>query len=120
MSFYDELAATAEELLAEFGAAATLSRSTPGAYDPATGTDTPATTTTQCRAAVFDYATRLVDGTLVRQGDRQAFVSVLGLTFEPQPSDTMLWGGVTYTVVRVTQTAPSGQAVLYELQVRRG
>lgn len=119
MSFYDELALDADLLLQEFGAPATLTRTTLGPRDPATGTAGSVTVSADVRAAVFDYATRLVDGTLIQLGDKQALLSVVGLTLVPAPSDVFAWQGLTYQVVRVVQTAPAGQAVLYDMQVRR-
>jgi hypothetical protein len=40
MAFYDDMAATAAELLAEFGKPLILRRTNPGTYDPVTGTET--------------------------------------------------------------------------------
>ncbi|AKJ28837.1 hypothetical protein [Caldimonas brevitalea] len=119
MSFYTEMAQTAQALLQEFGAAATISRQTPGEYDPAAGAPSVVDTSQNVAAAVFPYGDRFIDGTLILAGDQQAFVGAVGAT-EPQPGDTFLWAGTAYKVIKAKILGPAGSAVLYELQVRRG
>ena len=112
---YAATAATATRLLQRFGAAATLKRTTAGAYNPATGTSTPTETGLSTTAAVFDYPQRYVDGTLIRQGDKQAFCSP-GVV--PKQGDVMAWQGVDYQVVMVKPVSPAGVPVLFEAQLR--
>ena len=129
MSFYSELAETATELLAEFGAPGTLARSLtagPTTYDPETGTTTTPTSLPEpLVAAVFEYDERLIDGSLIQQGDREAYVSVAGLE-EPKNTDILVWPvgvtGVTpetFTIIKNKKIAPAGLNVLYILQVRK-
>jgi hypothetical protein len=118
VSFYSELASTADEILREFGSVGLLSRVTPGAYDPATGTSTPATTTVSVIAAVFDYDTAAADGSLILQGDKQVFMSAVGIT-PPAAGDILTWQTVAYTVIAVKPLAPAGVDTLHELQVRK-
>lgn len=117
MSFYAELAQTVQEILAEFGAETTLTKVTAGAYNPATGsageTRTPRTVT----AAVFDYETKYIDGTLILSGDKQVFMSVVG-NEAPKPGDLLAWMGKDWRVITFKNLAPAGISVLYELQVR--
>ena len=70
---YPATAATATRLLQRFGAACTIKHPTGTAYDPDTGTMTPTVTSTPSTAAVFDFAQKYVDGTLILQGDKQAY-----------------------------------------------
>lgn len=121
MSFdYDEIAATADELLAEFGQSCSLGSVTDGAYNPETGEASPASTTHPVTAAIFAYPQRFVDGTLIRVGDKRALVSPVGLTVDPKPGDTLTdAAGAVFQVIDAKPTAPAGAAVLWTLQVRK-
>jgi hypothetical protein len=116
-SFYDELAATAREVIADFGAAASLSQRVT-VYNPATGAGTVATTTVAVTCVVFDYERKFVDGTTILNGDKQCFMSVVAGA-EPKAGDRLTWQGVSHAVVHVKKLAPAGISVLYELQVRQ-
>jgi hypothetical protein len=116
---YAGLALTAEEIIAEFGAAAVLSRTTSGGYDPETGISAPEATTLQNVTAVcIDYDAKFIDGTLILRGDKQVFISANGVTV-PAAGDRFAWQGGEYSVIAVTPLSPAGVVLLYELQVRR-
>ncbi|MDQ0462626.1 hypothetical protein QO010_000374 [Caulobacter ginsengisoli] len=117
MSFYDDMAATAAGMLAEFGQAVTISRTAPGAYDTATGTNGPPTVLSWTVAGLEEaYDSRLIDGTLILAGDRRLLV-------EPGPfavEDAVIMAdGTTGTVKAVTPFSPGGTALYVELRVRR-
>jgi hypothetical protein len=118
VSFYSELAATAAEIIAEFGGDATLRRKVPGVYDPATGLTTIVSTDQVVRCVVIDYPQRFVDGTLIRVGDKQVYVGTAAGGMTPKVGDSLLSGGVEYQVVNFKPLAPALVAVLWELQVR--
>lgn len=97
-----------------------------GTYDPAAGGGTPTITTTAAIGATFAYSNGATtrEGSLIQQGDLQAFVAALDLSGNPLPApvkpDTCLApDGHTYTVESVKALAPTGIAVLYEIQLRR-
>lgn len=122
--FYDDLAATANELLTEFGGPVVLSRTSAGDYDPATGTTIGGTTTTYNGvAAKFDYAQTDIDGTLIRVGDQRVLISVAGVVL-PQTGDTLSFTDpntlavTVFDVIMAKQVNPAGTAVLYDVQVR--
>jgi len=117
VSFYDNLAATVRRLLTQFGTDATLTRTTTGAYDPATGTASTSTSTYTAKAARFDYAQRDIDGTLVRDGDQRIYLDVQDMVM-PQTGDTITMGGRTWSVVTARSIDPALTAVLYEVQAR--
>ena len=119
MSFYAGLSATSTRLLAKFGAAATLARNTPGAYDPATGAAPITTTTQSVTAVVLPYGDKMVDGSNILSTDRQAFISASATT-EPRAGDVLTWDGADYSVVKVKTLAPGQVACIYECQVRSG
>ena len=114
---YLSLAATAQRLLQRFGSATTLTRSTPGEYDPDTAAAPITTAVQNVTAAVFPVEDRFVDGTLIFATDQQAYVSAVGVT-EPKPGDVLAWNGADLTAVRCKNLGPSGVFVLYEMIVR--
>lgn len=119
MSFYADLALTADELLTEFGAGATLSRTVAGGYDPATGISAPESVDVQSITAVcIDYDAKYIDGTLIIRGDKQVFMSAKDVTL-PMAGDRFAWQGADYAVIAVAPLAPAGLTVLFELQVRK-
>jgi hypothetical protein len=121
MSFdYTRTRATVQRLLAKFGAETTLTTPAPTAptYDTTSGNATPASPTVDTvTAAVFPYADKFVDGTMILAGDEQAFLSAVGIT-EPKPGSVLSWRARSYTTIRAKTLAPAGEAVIYELQVR--
>lgn len=112
---YARTAATATRLLTRFGASCTLKRLADAAYDPATGTATPAVTPFATTAVVFDYDQRQIDGTLIRQGDRRAYMDA---TVAPRQGDRLTWQGAELQVVAVRPLSPAGVAFLFEAQLR--
>lgn len=126
MTFYADMASTAADLIAQFGQPVTLTRSVPGAYDTATGTNgAPDVSTQSCLAVEDAYTAREIDGTLVRVGDRRLILSPetsAGATVNaPQPGDTITFADASlWTVKTVEPTSPGGTALIYTLQLRRG
>jgi hypothetical protein len=112
---YPNTAATATRLLQRFGAACTLKRTGAAAYDPATGTMQPTITSLPTTATVFAYPQKYIDGSLILQGDQQAFC-VPGV--EPKQGDVMTWQRIDYTVIAVKPVSPAGVPVLFEAQLR--
>lgn len=116
MSFdYANTALTPQRLLLNYGSAGTLRRTTAGAYNPATGTSAVTVTELETVAVVFDYEQKYIDGTLIKQGDKLAY---LDPSFAPAQGDEFTWQGVTYQVVSYKATSPAGVPVLYEAQLR--
>ena len=122
MSFYSNAASTANKLLVKFGQPVTLTQITEGAYDPNTGTVVSAGTTYVGSGALFDYAQREIDGTLVQQTDRKLYLSAKQINGQampvPQTQDTVTVGSAVYSVVRSMPLNPAGTDVLFEAQVR--
>lgn len=116
MSFdYPKTAATATRLLQRFGAACTLKRQGPEVYDPAAGATVPSYTSVPTTATVFAYPQKYIDGTLILQGDQQAFMATGA---EPKQGDLVTWAGRDLTVISVKPVSPAGVPVLFEAQLR--
>lgn len=130
---YLATAQDALDVLLEFGGAtpgALFTRTTPGAYD--TGTRTtgePTTTTTAGVALAFDYEFKdsgaaTEGGSLIRAGDKRLYLaalSALGAAIAaPRKGDACRApDGLTYAVENVKTLAPTGVAILYDVQLRR-
>lgn len=117
---YAPLVATAARLLAEFGQTVTLTRVTPGAYDPVTGTNAAGTTATQSAAAVLlDYSAaesgaQFADGSMVQIGDKKVLIQASGLAWAPDALTTVTdVAGVVWQLEQVRTLAPSGVALMY-------
>lgn len=116
---YAKTAATAARLLERFGRSATLNRTTPGAYNPATGAPAAGTTTPHaCTAALFEYSQRDIDGTHIRVGDQRAYIAP-DIAVTPQTGDTLTIGGDAWSVIASHPLSPAGVVVLHDVQVRR-
>jgi len=112
---YTRTAATASRLIERFGAVAVLKHLGDATYDPATSTATPAVTQHPTVAVVVDYDHRQIDGTLIRQGDRRAYMDA---SVAPRQGDVLAWQGADLQIVAVRPLSPAGTAVLYEAQLR--
>ncbi|MBN9007336.1 MAG: hypothetical protein J0H40_18220 [Rhizobiales bacterium] len=69
-----------------------------------------------CTGWVDDYSAHDVDGTLILQTDRKAFVLTSSIDIEPSTSDRLVVNGVTYTIIS-TSIDPAGTA--YVIQARK-
>lgn len=124
MTVYTRPRATAERLLAKYGAAVTLTRTVPGAYDPATGlTAAPTVTTYTGTAFRENYSLKDIDGTLVKRGDVRFLVSPFQTdgTDMPQPAtdtDVITFASTAYQVIGVDPFNFSGEAVAFYVQAR--
>jgi len=120
---YAEMAAMAQELLAEFGAAVTLRQPGTGEYDPETGTVSSDPTDFLGIGAKFDYEQRNIDGTLILQGDQQVYLAVqqgAGAAMpKPKAGDLILVGNDPWRVVTAEAIEPASVPVLYIVQVRK-
>lgn len=112
---YTSTAATATRLLKRFGAAATLKRTVPGAYDPVTGAATPTVTSLATTAVVLAFDQKYIDGTLILRGDQQVYFAP-GVV--PRQGDVLTWQALDYQVIAVKPVSPAGTVVLFEGQLR--
>lgn len=120
-AFYDDLAATAAELLEEFGQAMTLKKLTGGAFNDETQTVEQTEVVTTVQGAAFPYDAKAIVGTQIQQGDVQVFLSPIDLTM-PDVDDVLNlndgMGARDFKVIAVKPIAPAGQPALVEVQVR--
>ncbi|AMR77678.1 hypothetical protein [Cupriavidus nantongensis] len=122
-TFYEEMAALAQELLAEFGKPLTLRRVVTGDYDPDSGTVPEAPVEYPGTGALFDYESvgsgqTWIPSTLIEVGDKQCLLSPTGMPL-PATGDKLVDGADVWQVQNVKAVNPAGTPVLYELQLRR-
>tara|TARA_B100000686_G_C16738759_1_gene945274 strand:+ start:787 stop:1137 length:351 start_codon:yes stop_codon:yes gene_type:complete len=113
---YEGIANTALQQIADKGRTITIKSVTEGAYvpgQPYSGTETE----TSVKAVVTAYSERLIDGSVIQTGDKQALIAARGIS-EPTTSDKIIDGGDTYSIVNVSTVKPGNTAILYKIQVR--
>ena len=118
MTFYSEMADEAKALLAKFGQSITIVTTTQGTYDVNTGVSSPDTVVTQTgiKAVESKYKEKEIDGTKIKQGDCRYIVE---MTAEPTVDSTITTSKGLFTVIDFDQIAPSGETVIWKLQVRK-
>jgi hypothetical protein len=92
-------------MLAEEGVAITITRNVAGTYDPSTGTSTaPSQLVKTGRGRFGSYRDSLVDGTLIKRGDRRVTFQPDDWSFAPASTDQI--------------TVPAGWSIVGEIQKR--
>lgn len=124
MTFYTDTAAVAVELLTEFGATGTITRTTitgGGPSDPSGGTTSEADT--PLLMAVFEVSPDRIDGTNIKAGDFQAIVQASAdIEINTDDTLTVAYGGreLNLRVIRLGKIAPAGTVVAYDMVCRGG
>ena len=106
------------EQLRFFGQDMTLTHRIADGYNVVTGTVLVTDTNEAAIGLVFDYGNKNIDGTLIKAGDRQLYLSPTGIT-TPEVDDTVTIGAGTYTITMVKSLNPAGTTLLYECNIRR-
>lgn len=76
-------------------------------------------TTITTRGLFLGYSDKLIDGAMIKQGDRRCFVKIKDVTYTPQATDEVTAGSDKYAVVSFRTIELGGTAIIYILQVRR-
>lgn len=114
---YANTAKRVQRQLKRAGMAVTLTRITPGTYDPSTGSVTNTEATYSASGVVVSYTQGVIDGTIIQAGDQRVYMDAVSGT-APQTGDKLAIAGVTYTVVNAYPVSPAGIAVLFDVQAR--
>ncbi|MBM1198703.1 hypothetical protein GYM96_02785 [Pseudomonas fragi] len=121
MSFYDDMAGVALELIAEFGQSVILREVIPGDYDSETGQTAPDQTREQVAHGIMADFTgfEFQNNSLIKQGDQKLKLAAKGLEWAPSLMSKVVVQGVTWAIVPpLKEINPAGTPLLYELQVR--
>lgn len=93
---YVRLQATAQRVIAKYGQAGAVKRETP--TDPIYGGE-PVVSTYPATLVPMAYEARYIDGTVIRTGDMQIYISAVGLPIEPTVGDVVTANGADYAIV---------------------
>lgn len=88
------------------------------AAQPTNPWDTPAGEPTQheVNAVISDYPLSMIDGTLIRQGDKRIMLSATMVA--PKVNWRVISSGVNYAILSVREIGPGGMALYYQVQAR--
>ena len=119
---YTRAAATALRLLQPppkgGGAVVTLTTQTAEAYDPTTGAATVTTSTQYGYGVRADWTKQDESWTLVAVNDVKLIMAASGITTAPKVNDTVLYDGITSTIISVKPAQPATVAIVYILNLR--
>jgi len=115
---YASLEATALRLITDFGRDVSIVYKTDGTYDAATDTlsgnsETPVTV----KAVVTLYIQKEIDGTLIKNGDKQMLIAASGVKM-PRSSDIVV-DDCEYNIINVIEIKTGDTSMIYKIQVRR-
>jgi hypothetical protein len=120
VTIYDRAALTATRMLADYGQAGAIRRTTivgGNAFDPTSGT--PTTTDHLAKVLVSKFNRNEVDGTRVQANDLKVLVAP-DAAVQPSTSDLLVLADASIlNIVDVQRLAPAGQTVLWTLVCRR-
>ena len=69
---------------------------------------------------LLDYGTKLIDGDMIKRGDKKITIAAADLAFDPDEQDQIILAdGTTLTVVGAVAARLDGDPVTWDLQVRR-
>lgn len=95
---YSKARDTAARLIEKFGLQGTVTRIVPP--DQVNGGD-PLETAYPATLVPMAYEARNIDGTLIKTGDVQIYISAVGLAITPQVGDIATVGGKGYQIVNI-------------------
>ena len=102
------------------GQAMALTRTTPGVFDPVTGSiGTPVVQAWTVYGITKNYKAGIINAanSLILSGDKQAIIGAE--VVEPVPGDVLAIMGKSWVVIAVDDLSPQGSALLYQAQVRK-
>ena len=121
MSFYSELADTADELLAEFGQPVTVTSFEMGQENSSTGVVSQPSTTFSATGVLLDYDYRnfgesTVPYQAITAGDKRLLLTASNVV---NTGDLFQVDGVVYKAHVIKVVNPAGTRVLYDIWVQR-
>lgn len=120
---WDELSQDVDDIFSGFQKL-TITRTIVGSYDPDTGTSSNSTSTQIANGTIFEwspntqrYGQSNIPTTLIVDGDKQLYLSIVGITM-PQVNDSVTdINGVVYVIKMIKPLSPAGVSILYECNI---
>lgn len=103
---YARLQATAQRLITKFGQTGAVTRIVEP--DPSVGGD-PVEAAYAATLVPMTYNAREIDGTVIKTGDMQIYISAVGLAITPGPGDYATANGKTYRIINSDPNLYDGQ-----------
>jgi len=107
---------TLKDLLVRTGRELTFTRTTRGAYDPATLVSSETDSTFTGIGAQVTFRTAEIDGERIQFGDKKLIMA--DMSTAPSTGDTVSVSGSSYRVMSVSPTSPAGTVLAYTLHLR--
>jgi hypothetical protein len=117
-----KLRAAALRIIAAYGQDVVFVVPATSTYDPATGatTETSPTEYTEKISPPRGYKATMIDGDIVRRGDRQAYLAASGLSFTPKANaQEVRMGTEVWKIVGVQEIYSGEQIAVFVLQMRK-
>jgi hypothetical protein len=116
-AFYNEMAGVARELLADFGATISITRTTGRVESDITGAVTSAgsVATYLPKGILKEYNNMQIDGSKIQTGDK---LLVLDDTVLPLMTDKPIVNGKTWNIMDIEIKEPAGIPLVYLVQIR--
>lgn len=120
MSFYDDLAGVADDMLAStaFGQAGAIRRLTRADGGPGDVTSDAAVTDHACQLVAMPVRAKDVDGTVIKSGDWWVYVAPGGLSITPTTTDRVICSAGNLAIVDARNVAPAGTTTHFLLLAR--
>ena len=115
MSFYDDMATVATDLITEFGTAIVI-QSSVDTFNAVTGINSSTTTENSTKGIQQSFKSSLIDGVRIQNGDK---MYVLNNSYSPSMNDKLKVGSVYWSIVNIRESNPAGTALVYFVQVRK-
>lgn len=121
----DDFSLAVDQFMADYGTTGQFIQKTGSSYDPATGTVTDSTVTVDVSVILMDLTLQsngysVKYGTLVQEGDKEAYVKPVGAMKISPLVDKLKVGSTLYSIVTFKETNPTGSnPVAFFLYLRR-
>lgn len=117
MALATPLRKVASKLMARFGGAAVIRKTTTGVYNSTTGTASKANTDIALRGILEDINKREVND-LVQAGDKRLTIAAADITTAPTTADCVVINSRVHQIIRVTTIEQDNQPITHELILR--
>ncbi|MBK5541509.1 hypothetical protein JFV28_20425 [Pseudomonas sp. TH05] len=121
MSFYQEMAVVALDMITEFGQPVTIRDIIKGEYDPDTSTTSPDSVVERiAQGILLDFTGQeFHTNTLIKVGDKKLKIAAAGLGPAPSLLSKVVVQGKAWTIIPpLKEINPAGTPILYEFQLR--
>lgn len=121
---YSKMALRTAKMITKYGASVSMIHTSPGTFNPVTGSYT-SSTTASCNINILiknpsriDMINTWIDGTLIEKDDKEAIVAI-GSTLTPSLGDYITLTSVNYSIVGIKPLEPGLVPLLFNVLLRK-